>query len=222
MQQHPHAFKFTAAEVSTEGLIEGFGSVFGNVDQGLDVVQAGAFEESLREWKALDRLPAMLWQHNTAQPIGTWKEVRETSRGLFVAGQLAIGTTQGRDVYELLKTGALDGMSIGYDVLPGGARFRDDGVRVLTRLKLWEVSLVTFGMNEAARVTDVKSAGHIGSARELQELLRERLGLSGKKARRVAGIAWHAIHDEEVPESDDQHQQIAELRSVLSIINSQR
>jgi HK97 family phage prohead protease len=42
----------------------------------------------------------------------------EDQNGLYVKGQLAMGTQKGREVYELMKMGALDAMSIGFKADP--------------------------------------------------------------------------------------------------------
>jgi len=66
-------------EPDTDGVFEGYASVFGVVDQGMDVVERGAFAKSLGKRKV-----KMLWQHDTAQVIGVWDEIKEDERGLYV------------------------------------------------------------------------------------------------------------------------------------------
>jgi HK97 family phage prohead protease len=132
--------------------VEGYGSVFDVVDGGSDVVVKGAFTKSLSV-----RKPAMLWQHDTHAPIGVWDEVREDDRGLFVKGRFA-ETQLGREAHTLAKMGALTGLSIGYTVnRQANPVDPKSGVRTLKEVGLYEVSPVTFPMNEAARVTAVKS-----------------------------------------------------------------
>ncbi|WP_262694469.1 HK97 family phage prohead protease [Kordiimonas aquimaris] len=131
------------------GEFEGYGAVFGNVDRDGDVVTKGAFASSLKE-----RLPALLWQHNPKQPIGRFDVVREDAKGLFVKGRLS-QTGKGAEAYELLKMGALNGLSIGF-VTKEAQRSSASGARQITRADLMEVSLVTFPANELARVQTVK------------------------------------------------------------------
>ena len=66
--------------------IKGYASFFGDVDQGNDVVQKGAYGASLKALKAARRGVKMLWQHDPAQPIGVWDVVQEDAKGLFVKG----------------------------------------------------------------------------------------------------------------------------------------
>ena len=92
----------------------------------------------------------MLWQHDPAQPIGIWDEVREDGRGLYVKGRLLDSVEKGREAAALIEAGAIDGLSIGYRTVK--ATKNTKGQRLLTELELWEVSLVTFPMLPSARV----------------------------------------------------------------------
>lgn len=129
--------------------IEGYASVFWAPDHGDDVVAKGAFAESL----ALKPPPrvAMLHQHDPDAVIGVWDEVKEDERGLFVRGRISPETPTGRLCAALVRTGALDGLSIGFRT----RRARSDPerkLRVLTEIDLWEVSLVTFPLLPGARL----------------------------------------------------------------------
>ncbi len=130
--------------------IEGYASLFGKCDQGGDVVAAGAYGRSLERLAASGRRVKMLWQHDPAQPIGVWDEVREDERGLFVKGRILTDVDKGREAVALIEAGAIDGLSIGYRTVR--AQKDDKGQRLLSELELWEVSLVTFPMLPDARV----------------------------------------------------------------------
>ncbi|WP_236045267.1 HK97 family phage prohead protease [Pseudooceanicola endophyticus] len=137
--------------VQADGLtIEGYASRFGACDQGGDIVQAGAYKSSLARLMAEGRRVKMLWQHDPAQPIGIWDEIREDATGLWVKGRLLEGVARGREAAELIRAGAIDGLSIGYRTKRSAKD--DGGRRLLTELELWEVSLVTFPMLPSARV----------------------------------------------------------------------
>lgn len=130
--------------------IEGYASLFGAADQGGDIVQKGAYATSLARLAREGQQVRMLWQHDPAQPIGVWHEVREDARGLYVKGRLLDSVGRGREAAALIAAGAIDGLSIGYRTLR--ATKNDRGQRLLTELELWEVSLVTFPMLPRARV----------------------------------------------------------------------
>lgn len=131
-------------------VIEGYASVFGQPDQGGDIVSRGAYATSLSALEADGRKVKMLWQHDPAQPIGIWDEVREDARGLYVKGRVLEATQRGREALALIAAGAIDGLSIGYRTVK--AAKSDQGHRLLQQLDLWEVSLVTFPMLPSARV----------------------------------------------------------------------
>ena len=148
--EHKFARFGDGLSVSEDAVIEGYASLFGQTDQGGDVVQRGAYARSLAELAAEGRRVKMLWQHDPAHPIGVWDEVREDARGLFVKGRLLQSTQTGREAAALIAAGAIDGLSIGYRT--SKASKTDKGQRLLTELELWEVSLVTFPMLSSARV----------------------------------------------------------------------
>lgn len=130
--------------------IAGYASVFGQRDRGGDTVVAGAYAASLKQLAARGDTVRMLWQHDPAQPIGVWDEVREDAVGLYVKGRLLPDVARAREATALLAAGAVDGLSIGYrtiraEAVPGGGRR-------LLELDLWEVSLVTFPMQTNARI----------------------------------------------------------------------
>ena len=156
-----------AAPVVRDGaVIEGYASLFGDTDRGGDVVARGAYRSALERMTAEGRRVRMLWQHDPAQPIGVWDEVREDERGLWVKGRLLEGVARAREAGALLEAGAIDGLSIGYRTVR--AAKTDKGRRLLQELELWEVSLVTFPMLPSARVRGKgESPGLDATLREL-------------------------------------------------------
>jgi len=134
--------------------IEGHASLFWTRDLNDDVTAAGAFAASLAETGAAG--VKMLHQHDDAEPIGVWDEIVEDARGLFVRGRILRATPRGRLVAALVEAGALDGLSIGFRQV----KARQDGsLRVLRRVELWEVSVVTFPMLPGARLSVVPAPG---------------------------------------------------------------
>jgi uncharacterized protein len=173
-------------EPDQDGSFEGYASVFENVDQGMDVITRGAFTKSLDV-----RKPKMLWQHDPQQPIGVWDEVMEDERGLYVKGRISSDVAKGREALGLLRMGAIDSMSIGYQTVEA-SREGNGSVRRLTELKLYEISLVTFPMNELATVTDVKS---IKTERDFEAFLRD-AGYSRKEATAIALHGFKGMTDQ--------------------------
>jgi HK97 family phage prohead protease len=146
-------------ELGADASISGYASLFGQADQGGDVVMKGAYAASLSRLKAAGTRVKLLWQHDPGQPIGVWDEVREDGKGLFVKGRLLTDTQRGREAATLIEAGAIDGLSIGYRTIKADRDAK--GHRQLAELELWEVSLVTFPMLPEARI-----GSRIGSAPE--------------------------------------------------------
>jgi HK97 family phage prohead protease len=131
--------------------VEGYASLFGIGDHGGDIVQKGAFQHSLQAAVRANRKIKMLWQHDPAQPIGIWDELREDAHGLYAKGRLLEPILRAREAAALIAAGALDGLSVGYTTKEAG--FDAAGARLLNKLELWEISLVTFPMLPGARVS---------------------------------------------------------------------
>lgn len=140
----------TLAEIGTDGQLHGYASLFGEPDQSGDVVMPGAFAASLANLSASGRKVKFLWQHDPAQPIGVWSDVREDATGLLVTGSILREVRLGTDALALMAAGAIDGLSIGYRTVKAEPNPATGGRR-LHEIDLWEVSLVTFPMLPTAR-----------------------------------------------------------------------
>jgi HK97 family phage prohead protease len=180
------AFEFETKADGDSMIIEGYGSTFGNVDHGGDIVERGAFSKSLGL-----RMPKMLWQHDARQVPGLWEAASEDTKGLYLKGRF-INTPLGRDVYEHAKEGAIDTMSIGYSVKQESYD-ADKKTRSLKEVALYEVSLVTFPMNEQARIVAVKAVPT--TLREFEELLRD-AGYSHQQAKHIAKMGFNKEADD--------------------------
>lgn len=154
----PAEFKFSSAAT---GEIEGYGAVFGNVDSHGDVIEPGAFRETLAERAKAGRpFPPMRKMHglNSLDPIGVWEKMSEDANGLYVKGRLVgLDTEIGRRNYAMVRDGAMRGLSIGYKVKRARAG-RGNVKRHLESLHLSEVSLVDEPSNSLSVVTSVKFA----------------------------------------------------------------
>ena len=193
-----------------KGVFEGFGSTFGGAPDSFgDIIAKGAFTKTLSEHKAAGTLPALLWQHNSDQPIGRWLEMQETGRGLRVKGKLTLGVQQASEAHALMLDEAVDGLSIGFrtrasEPLKGGGR-------KLTDIELLEVSVVTMPANGRARVTGVKSAETIVTIRDYEAALRDVLGFAPRAAKRLASGGWCALIERDVHEGD-----LSEIQEALA------
>lgn len=142
--------------LSLDGTIEGYASLFGEIDQARDMVMPGAFTQTLHQ-RGLRRIP-MLFQHDPSEPVGIWLELREDFRGLWARGKLIPDVARARELLALLRSGAIDGLSIGYRTVRGRIDPRTR-IRRLHQVDLWEISIVTFPLLAGARVAAVKANG---------------------------------------------------------------
>jgi len=184
MKTKDFAFKVKATD--DEGSIEGYASVFGNRDSYNEIVMPGAFSASLAKHKREGTKPLMLWQHNPDEPIGVWDEMSDDGKGLWGKGRLLKGVRRADEALIMLRSGAIQGMSIGYrevDVTPA----ENGEARKLLELDLLEASIVSFPANRRARVESVKTEqwgkledlarrfrdGEPAAVKEFEEILRD-------------------------------------------------
>lgn len=175
--------------VDEQGRFSGYANVFNVVDGHNDVVLPGAFAKSIADYQARGKKVKLCWQHNMSLVIGTIDVIREDAKGLYVEGMLVLDTQQGKEAHALLKAGAIDSMSIGY--VTKVSRRREDNVRELMELDLYEISLVTWPANEQALVTAVKEK-RPATIREMEDRLRD-AGLSRKDATTAAPAVFQAL-----------------------------
>ncbi len=143
--------------LSDDGTFEGLLSPYGNIDQGNDLVEPGAFAASL---KAYGNVIPMLWQHKDDAPIGDLT-LTDQDDGLYCKGKFCLDTDSAGNylvpdaakAYTLLKAKIIKGLSIGYKTIKSQTI---NGVRHLKELRLFEGSIVTFPMNLDAGVNSVK------------------------------------------------------------------
>lgn len=179
-----------AGDGSGEGAIEGYGSVFGLLDRGGDIMLPGAFKASLAEWRKKKSFPPMLWQHDPWTPVGVWTDLVEDDKGLKVYGQLVLEVGQAKDARALIQAGAVKGLSIGYRTVDYDID-RNTGARRLKKVELWEISLVTFPMLPEAQISGMKSI----DPRALENELRRDCNLSSAAAVKAVAIVKRHLRD---------------------------
>jgi HK97 family phage prohead protease len=157
-------FTFDVKSVTDTGLIEGYASVFNNVDSHGDIIAGGAFTRTLKAWEAKGRKVPVLWQHDAFDPVGVTESITEDQHGLRIVAQLVPEVQRAREAHALAKAGALGGLSIGFSVPalasdgePATTYDEERRARVFREVRLWEYSLVTFPANEDATITSVKA-----------------------------------------------------------------
>ncbi|MGB9367761.1 MAG: HK97 family phage prohead protease [Xanthobacteraceae bacterium] len=139
--------------IEDDGTVEGYASLFGEIDAARDMMMPGAFTRTLKA-RGIRRVP-MLFQHDPAEPVGVWLELTEDFRGLRARGKLIPDVARARELIALLRAGAVDGLSIGFRTVKGRVD-PASRVRKLIDVDLWEISIVTFPLLSGARVSAVK------------------------------------------------------------------
>ena len=159
-----------------EGIVVAIVAVTGHEDSVRDIIQPGAFAHTLR-----NRRPKVCWMHDWNKPLGRVLHIEELLPGdkrlptrlpdgkawpkeagaVVATMQFNLQTERGREYFQHAKAWAINGeaaFSIGYKVVEGMASKRSDGVRLIYRLDLFEVSLVLFGAHPMALALEVKGA----------------------------------------------------------------
>ncbi len=156
--------------IAEDGTVEGYASLFGEIDAARDMVMPGAFARTLKN-RGVRRVP-MLFQHDPAEPVGVWLELAEDFRGLRARGKLIPEVARARELIALVRAGAVDGLSIGFRTVKGRVDAASR-VRKIIDLDLWEISIVTFPLLAGARVRaakgSVSSPPKLGQARARAE-----------------------------------------------------
>lgn len=124
---------------TTTRTVEGYFSVFGNIDSDGDMIMPGAFAKTLKE---NGQRIKHLWQHDPRYPLAR-PELSEDTKGLKFRSIIS-DTTFGRDAIKLYNDGVIDEHSIGFNTIKQQKRA---GYQELNELRLWEGSSVTWGAN---------------------------------------------------------------------------
>ena len=207
------SFNLEIKAVQEDGFFSGYGAVFGNIDWYNDVILPGAFTASLAKWRAKNKMPPVLWNHNDSEPIGVYTNIYEDEKGLYVEGKLLIDDVpRAKSTHALLKAGAIDGLSIGYSTKK--ANQQGNGVRELVEVDLGEISIVTQPANERSVITSVKSKldeGGLPTLPEFEKFLRE----SGFSKSQSVAIASKGLR----PLLSESEEEIKEAKSISNALN---
>ena len=142
----------------------------------------------------------LLWQHDSAKPIGHVLEAKVTDSGIEVRAQIAKidepGVLKDRldEAWQSLKTGLVRGFSIGFKAVEA-ARIKDTWSEHFLKWDWLELSCVTIPANAEASITSIKSADQIaraasGPAPLPVVYLKSRPGDSGTRAPRRPGVVY--------------------------------
>ncbi len=154
----------------------GYASVFNGTDSYGDTILPGAFSKALK-----DAMPKMFFGHEWNLPIGKWLTAVEDEKGLLVEGELTEGNPQSDAVLAALRHGTVDGLSIGFRLNKDDYEEKETGGRLIKSIsRLFEISVVSFPADGAARIAEVRSEDieDIKTIRDLESFLRDAGGFS--------------------------------------------
>lgn len=195
------------------GSFKGYASVFNGTDSDNDTILPGAFADTL---KNRSRPPHMFINHRSFDiPVGDWLALKEDSVGLAAEGKVDLVHRDGPSLYSAMKNQRMDGLSIGFRIPVGGAEERDDGPgRIIAKLNLVEISVVTRPADDDARISVVKSEIEtINNIRDAELFLRD----SGEFSRSTAVCFVSRLRDLAQRDFESElKQEIAELKSKIS------
>jgi hypothetical protein len=135
-------------------------AAFGNIDEGRDMLIRGCFAKSITEHgpgSNSDRKIALLWQHESDDPIGRFTKLEETDEGLYFEAEID-EVASGDRALKQYASGTLNQHSIGFNYVWDKIEYNNEGDFFLVKeVKLYEGSVVSFGMNENTPFLGFKS-----------------------------------------------------------------
>ncbi|KJV69369.1 HK97 family phage prohead protease [Candidatus Neoehrlichia procyonis] len=138
--------------VEEYGVFSGYASVFNTIDCQNDIIKPGAFSDTIKTGKKI----MFLWQHNKNEPIGKIISMIEDTFGLYITVKLILEIKKAKEAYLMIKKGIINSLSIGYQVVNYYIDKNSD-LRIIKKIDLWEISLVTFPSNIHAQITNIKN-----------------------------------------------------------------
>ena len=161
MEQKKHLFKTFELKADEVGGVSGFFSTYDKTpDSYGDIIEPGAFTETLKKREESGHPFPLCFNHDFNAVIGAVDKVEDTEKGPYIEAHF-LDTDLAKDVRKMLQSGAIYQFSFAYDVLgwrePNEEEKKAGVTNVLTKVEVFEVSIVTVPANLNAVVTDVKS-----------------------------------------------------------------
>lgn len=156
-----HLYKSFELKANEAGSISGFFSTYDKEpDSYGDIIDPGAFTETIKKREESGHPFPLCWNHDFSAVIGAVDSVKDTEKGPFIEAHF-LDTQLAQDVRKMLQSGAVYQFSFAYDVLGNRAPTQEEqekGVtNVLTKVDVFEISVVTVPANQNAVATEVKA-----------------------------------------------------------------
>lgn len=165
-----HLFKTFEMKATDTGSIEGYFSTYDKTpDSYGDIIDPGAFTDTIKKREESGHPFPLCFNHDFSAVIGSAASVKDTEKGPFVEADF-LDTQLAQDVRKMLQSGAIYQFSFAYDVLerrnPTAEEKAAGVTNVLTKLEVFEISVVTVPANQNAVVTEVKACRRNSKADE--------------------------------------------------------
>ncbi len=187
--------EFVIDPTKPDGFISGYASKFGGVDWYGHTIDRHAYDEVIKGEKPKMFFNHMYWND---VPVGVWTNWFVDDVGLFVEGQMTLSIEKARDIYESIKSGAVDGLSVNIEMDENDLQFDDNDIlHIMNVRKMREISICTFPADDKARIINVKSltdTNDIQTIREFEKNLRD-AGFSKNEACALISTAKKAIRN---------------------------
>jgi uncharacterized protein len=175
-----------AASVATErGDFTAYAATW-SIDRAQEQIVRGAFAETISRWQESGKRVPVHWDHSgeASDVIGSIDPASmvERDEGPRVSGRLHLEESEtAREAWRLMKDNAVS-LSFGY--LTTKSRDREDGIKELQAIDLFEVSIVPHPANPDTRFVELKSANAESASTALsdEELWLPRSGAQQKSA----------------------------------------
>ena len=237
----PVRFKADGVDTGDAGTFEAVVSVFGNVDSWGDVVQPGAFKESIDRWKSSPNTLPVLWSHRMDDPLFNIGEVLDIDEfepgrelpewvdpavkengGLWVHGRIDTGADASPiavHALRLMKARRVTQFSYAYDELDAGWG-KSDGREVweLRKLRLYEISPTQIGANELTELVAAKAARvrmHV-AGKSLSQEDADGIGQAMERLNEAAGLLGAILDSSSEGDADSEKAKDEEPSGVKS------
>jgi len=159
------------------GVIAGYFSTYDKTpDSYGDIIEPGAFTETIAKRKETGHPFPLCFNHDFSAVIGAVESIEDTEKGPYIEARF-LETQLAQDVRKMLLSGAIYQFSFAYDVLESRTPTAEEkaaGVaNVLTKLEVFEISVVTVPANSNAVATEVKAGKRNSKADE--DIIKENI-----------------------------------------------
>lgn len=156
-----HLYKSFELKANEVGGISGYFSTYDKIpDSYGDIIEPGAFTETFKKRKETGHPFPLCFNHDFSSVIGAVDSVKDTEKGPFIEAHF-LDTQLAQDVRKMLQSGAIYQFSFAYDVLerrnPTDEETKAGIENVLTKVDVFEVSVVTVPANQNAVATEIKA-----------------------------------------------------------------